>query len=242
MINLDRFSKIWAMTKSTNVHEAAAAMQKAKVILAADGKTLDDVPALLSQTTQRAGAPTLADIFSKGAEEHAVRRAQRLNALVEKYGSVDAVGEPTVNEALLDRAVKHLKKRVRKKYFNGTFWTDSLAGWTGWTMARVSPPEVVKAVSEAYPLPATVDAAKLEKDFWDQRALDLHALHGPDGGDEVLSLAAQERRRIVEDLFWTGLRSRDIREVLLRVEAAMDDSYLPDGALEAIKTDLEALA
>jgi hypothetical protein len=241
MINLQKFAKIWAMTDSPNPHEAANARDLARYMLEGEGKGFSDVPELLRQAEPKPALSPFEEIFGS-AKENAEKADTKRWAVVCRYGSAEAVLAPSVNEARLEAAVKHLKKRVRKKYYNGTFWTDSLAGWTGWSMARVSPPAVVKAVSEAYPLPVTVDAAKLEKDFWDQRALDLDHFHGPAGGDDVLSLAAQERRRIVEDLFWRELRSRDIQEVLLRVEAAMDDNYQPDGALEAIKADLEALA
>jgi hypothetical protein len=242
MINLEKFAKIWAMTDSPNPHEAENARELARYMLDGEGKSFADVPDLLRAAQPKPVLSPYEGIFGT-VKENAEKAATKRWEVVCRYGSAEAVLAPSVNEALLDAAVQHLKKRVRKMYHNGTFWTDSLAGWTGWSMARVSPPEVVKAVSEAYPLPATVDAAKLEKDFWDQRALDLDHFHGPAGGDDALSLAAQERRRIVDDLFWQGLRARDLREVIQRVEAIMNgEGCEPNGALETIKTDLEALA
>ena len=47
MLDLNRLAKVWKLTTSSNPGEAAAAWDRARAIVAREGKTLADVPGLL---------------------------------------------------------------------------------------------------------------------------------------------------------------------------------------------------
>lgn len=241
MINVGQFRKIWALTSSPNQHEADSALRKACTILAADGKTIDDVPGLLNDAPAFS-AVSFEDVFGSKA----VRRtqiAEKRKKVVERYGSEEAVTRPTVYEAKLDVAVKRFKKNVREKFFNGTFWVPSLNGWTNSLNGTEPPSVVVQAVKDAYALPETIQQAKAERDHWDQRSRDLHDFYGDQCGEDVLSLAAELRRDVVTRLFESGLRAACVPDVICRLRGIIEDEMHPSQQqLMALLADLEALA
>jgi hypothetical protein len=53
-IDIERLRKVWALATSPNVGEAAAARDRAAVLLARCGKTIDDIPDLLAAKTTAA--------------------------------------------------------------------------------------------------------------------------------------------------------------------------------------------
>ena len=55
-MDLDRLRKVYALTDSPNENEATAALAKVKAMLAAEGKAMRDLPALLAPTPE----PTIA--------------------------------------------------------------------------------------------------------------------------------------------------------------------------------------
>ncbi|ONG57329.1 hypothetical protein BKE38_04035 [Pseudoroseomonas deserti] len=242
MINVEHFRKLWVLTSSSNQHEADQALRKATMILAADGKTLDDVPGLLAGFAYSAAMESLMDTMWGPGSAHAAERAAKRQAVIDRYGSKEAALAPTEWERLLDGAVEPFKLNVQYRFSNGTYPTESLGGWMGTLSDDEPPSDVREAVERAYPLPRTIDEAKVEKDRWALRCQDLHDLLGIEAGDMPLSLAAYLRSEIVTHLFETELRAKDVYDVISRVIAFRQQGMDPtDVQMAAIQADLEGL-
>jgi DNA-binding CsgD family transcriptional regulator len=262
MLDLDKLAKIWALTDSPNRGEAAAARNRAEALLKAHGKTIADVPEMLRQrqsATDRAsagGAPepgqhgfTFYDMnnpehMAAWAESDRTRRAERARkeapereAVISRYGSVDAAIDPCEREVLLRMSVR--KWAIFHDAPNQR-WTKSIDGscelWI-----REMKPRVRLALSIAYPLPQTVQEAKTEYDYWECRDREL-GLVLEDTRDTQLDLAARGRREIVLDLLETGLRARTLGEVLIRQRYIVARECSMPEVEQAILADLEHLA
>ncbi len=257
MLDLTRLAKIWKLTTSPNPGEAAAARDRAQAIMEREGKTLADVPGLL-RTTQAskatgpmpgAGGFTFYDMDNpdhvsayevKQRERRAKRSAQqapeRAEVLARYGGSVDAVLAWTEQEQLLRAAVAKWSIFQEPPHQR---WTKSVDGFELMTMKEL-PRRVVRALSEAYPLPTTIAAAAAEFTAWEKRDRDVGlAVEATD--DTQLDLPAYFRREVVRRLLETELIAASLDEVLIRQRHSIDSESSNPGIEKAVLRDLETL-
>ena len=270
-MNLDRLGKVWALTRSPNAGEAAAARERARIMVERDGKTLADIPALLRgravppeaprpatarPETQRPEAPrSAASGFStydmsnpahrrpETASEKK-RRADRSRkekpvreALLRRYGGVEGVLAWTETEKRLRAAVAPWSVFQPPPHQR---WTKSIDGHE---MATPGPPpaRVVRALSEAFPLPRTISEAAGEYAMWQSRDRDM-GLAVEASENTQLDLSADIRRDIVRRLMEVDLRARSLAEVLIRQRHLVEMDTIGDPDIEkAVLLDLESL-
>lgn len=166
------------------------------------------------------------------------RDAKERAAIIAKYGSKKAATAPCERERALNAATAHLARKVRKTYANGIFTVDTLDGWN--SGIDDPPASVIEAVSNALPMPTTIQEASEEHEYWEARNREIDIVCGPIG-ERVVGLAAQARWDIVRDLLETGLRASNLDEVLIRQRYLVErESSMPE-VEKAVLVDLEHL-
>ena len=255
-IDLSRLRKVWALANSANPGEAAAARETARRMVEAEGKTLADVPMLL-RPGPPAPTPTGFNLFAgfdeymerqepgyraKRDREAAERRQQdtdERDALLARYGSVDAVLAPTPVEAALLEAVRPWCVWFRPP--SDPRWVESIDGYDQDRAWDDVSGRVKDAIAAAYPLPATIAEAHSEFLMWEQRDRD-RALAVDDADSEQLDLPAQFRREMVRRLLDRELRATSVHDVLIRQRFYIDQAFYQPDIERAVLLDLEALA
>ncbi len=255
-MNLARLAKVWKLTTSPSPGEAAAARERARVIVEREGKTLDDVPSLLrtSQASRAAGAAPSAAGFTfydmnnsahraaytewdrKRRSDRARREAPERAEVLARYCSLDAVLAWTEQEQLLRAAVARWSVFQEPPHER---WTRSIDGYKHETIGD-APVRVIRALSEAYPLPATITEAAAEYAAWERRDRDIR-LAIEDTSDTQLDLPAYLRREIVRRLLETELRATSIDEVLIRQRHLVASEMSEPEIERAVLRDLEGL-
>jgi hypothetical protein len=249
--DVERLLKIWALTDSPNAGEAAAARGKAAALLARCGRTVADIPDLLSAKAKAAPEPepggfTFYDINNpdhmaaraendrKNRSARARKEAPEREAVISRYGSIDAAIALCAREVLVREAVNARRVPCDPPHQR---WTKSLES------GRYSdlPPHLRKALSDAYPLPSTIAEAGAEYDYWEQRDHDL-GLVLEDTTNTQLDLCADGRREIVRGLLETGLRARSLHDVLIRQRYVVNLEYSAPEIGRAVLEDLQHLA
>jgi hypothetical protein len=265
---IETIRKVDALTRSPNKGEAAAARSRLTALLKKRGKTLADLPNIL--TPPRPTPPTngvhfdFAEMFARVDDEmerkepgyKANRAAEKAKAekdwvayrkmVIREYGSADAAKVPNAMERAIEDAVEHLKREVMYKFSNGTFPTESLDGWVGFVGMR-APDHIAAVICAAKPMPTTITEAKAEFDAWEERDRELGAVWGSHDNymstAPYLSTPCSVRSDIVRDLLHTGLRAQTAAEALIRHKAlASLGSQLSDKENAALLADLEHLA
>lgn len=265
-LNTDKLAKALALAASDQDGEALNALRSARSMLAAAGMTFVDVAEAVRTKLQGASAPTapaavargpsFTDFFA-GFDDHmeakqpgwkaqqAAARADRIRreaeereAIIRRYGSERSGKLPNERERRLNRATKHLRRRIRKDYSNGTFTLDSLDGWTDSFHEEV-PTSVREAITAAFPMPTSLREARDEYGFWQARDRELERLYclpGETGGDTYLSLPALARRKVIDDMLRNG-PILTLDDLLVRLEDAAEDHHC---AADAAPATLEA--
>ena len=262
MIDIPKLRKIWALTKSANAGEAAAARGRAEVLVRKHGKTLADVEGLLAEAPPQnewrgfsgrnpfegfddwmeREQPGYKAKATAAAEAKRQAKAAYLQSVILKYGSIDAGKAASPLEASVDLAAHPFRTVIKKKFANGVFPTESLSGWTGFLDGDL-PQTVKKALSAVdTSIMESIVKAKAEYDWWEERDRELGALYGDTIGDTYLSLACQVRRDLVCDLLKTGLRARDLQDVLARQRYLIESGHTDEAVERAVLADLEHLA
>jgi hypothetical protein len=259
-IDLDRLAKIWKLTTSPNPGEAASARNRAQATVEREGKTLADIPGLLSAI--HAAKPTAApqpnafnpfagfdDYMEEKEPGYKAQRARRaaeqqqqekdeLAGLVAKYGSEDAIIQLSPLEAKLRAAV--LKWCVFQKPPYDTRWIDSIDGHSESYRHDKITSRVKNALSKAIPLPLTVTDAFNEYTMWNKRDRERQLVF-ENLGDTQLDLPSAFRQEIVRRLFEVELRARNIAEVLIRQRHLVDGQISNPEIEQAVLLDLEGL-
>ena len=245
-----KLAKIGALFGSTEQGEAAAARNRASSILARYDLHIDDIDIVLGDAAEAEGPKpgrfgfTFCDInnpehMARWAAQDERRRAAekpKRDAVIERYGSVEAALAPCEREVLLRQAVRRwseLRSPPDQR------WTDNIAGWS--YAGDDMPPDVRQALATAYPLPASIEDAWTEYSYWRRRGRELELVLG-DMGDFNLDLPACGRQEIVRELLQTGLRAKSIADVLIRQRYTIDYGADGLGIEEAVLADLEHLA
>ena len=252
-MNLDRLRKIAALMDSANPGEAAAARDRARVMLEKAGKTLADLPGILMgiDAPKQSGPFTFYDMDNPlhraaWAEQDRQRREQEQRKyaperaeVLARYGSEAAVLARTEWEEALIAAVQPWVKFQEPPY--DPRWVKSIDGFSDSLFTEKAPKRVLEAIAGAYPLPTTISAAKAEYDAWERRDRDL-GLVLEMYGDNALDLPAKIRSNMVLDLLKEGLRATSLGEVLLRHRFHVEQGWHDPDIDHAVLADLEALA
>lgn len=255
-LDTNKLVKVLALAGSDQDGEALAALRKARDMLKAAGMTFGDLTAKGgggSASTQPAAAgPVCTNPFADFADRmearepgwkakqaaHADRirqEAAERESVIAKYGSEQKAKLPNEQEQLLNKAVDHLRRKIRKEYVNGTFSEDSLDGWTGSYVDKM-PDTVRAAVETAYPMPANLREAQDEYRLWRARDRELERVWcapGEVGGDTYLELPAIARERIIGDLLRKGPIAT-LDDLLVRIEEAAGEGGDAEGAIDSI--------
>lgn len=158
-LDVARFAKVRALHDSTTQPgERAAAADRMAALAQAAGMTVE---------AAMAAADGNADPWAAFVADRAREQAARAAAVLAQYPSKAALFADTPIEAALRAACAPLLGA-------GQTWRDiyTLDGWDGWGSVEKMPPRVRAAVSRAWAMPATVQAAwgeyaateKLDKD------------------------------------------------------------------------------
>jgi hypothetical protein len=251
---LEKLRKVWAMRGSAHPGERANAERLATRIVAGFGYWPGDIEDLLrgvdpsaTGTGQQArgsagftcydmGDPAQAEAWAEVDRRRWRAQEPERAAVLRRYGSLEAVLAWTEHERLLRAAVApwtlfHDPPDQQR--------TKSIDGRENESFDKPSA-RVVRALSEAYPLPTSITAAAAEYGAWRRRDREL-GLFSDFPRMTHLDLSAQLRENIVGDLLWTGLRATSVAEVLLRCQHAIDIGFSMPEVDQAVVEDLECL-
>jgi hypothetical protein len=255
--NRIKLEKIWAMRGSAHAGERRNAEALAARLVHRFGYTVADVPALLrgekpaqpdtkqhqtSGQTSGFAANNMNDSARARARAEQEQKRHRAQAperaeVLRRYGGLEAVVAWTERERLLRAAVARWSK-FHDWPLPG--WTKSIDGYQH-GIGKVSE-RVLRALSEAYPLPTTISAAAAEFAMWQRRQRDLMLVVENDLLESYLDMPAALRRDIVAALLQTGLRATAVSELVLRYRHMLDADFQMPEVEQAILTDLEHLA
>lgn len=263
-----KLGKLLALASSPVDAEAVAAVRKAGALIKAAGQDWTDIANTLQapasrpvQTEQPRPSPTTTDIFggfddwmerkepgwkAKQAAERAARlrrEAEEHEAVVAKYGSVDAALAPCERERLVAEALGDL---VIKQPAPHQRWTNSIDDTIGHCCDFISAdkvsPEVWQAIESAYRLPATIAEALAELDYWRTREREMFAAAKFPCCDSMLDLVACGRMERVRLLAEGEIEAKTFADLLLRLDYNERLDCQCDRVEAAIFRDLRRLA
>lgn len=215
---LETFAKVRALHDGTNnPGEKEAARRQMQTLARKAGMTVEEAVSKLDAPKPKPNpqAQAAADMFNsffnspemlaERAEREAKRRVKAA-AIIDRFGSEDAVFADTPMEAALRQACEPLLGP-------GETWNTiyRLDGWDGYGVSKM-PASVRRAVSETWPLPATVTEAWAEfeaTDALDRERSTVESHYTPHG-------FAEARRYVVEDLLNT-LPARSLADLRARL-------------------------
>ncbi|OUJ09174.1 hypothetical protein [Acetobacter sp. DsW_059] len=246
-LNLDRLAKIWALAEQGDAGEQGAARNRAEALVQPYGYSLADVPDLLlsegyldDEPQPAAGGFTFYDM-NNPAHQRAYARAEekkraawrianrvRIDEVLARYGSEEAVFEYTVEEKAYDAVIKPFHKAG-----------DPGKGDT-WDGEHFSPSIRVRAaLATVRPWPDTIPDAIAEYEYW-EKLYDDRNIADNNNQYNYLSQGADFRRWALGDLINEEIAARDLSDVIIRLrfQEASQGTY-NDSA--AILRDLERL-
>ncbi|WP_231948348.1 Lrp/AsnC family transcriptional regulator [Acetobacter senegalensis] len=246
-LNLDRLAKIWALAERGDAGEQVAARNRAEALVKQHGYTLADVPDLLltegyldDEPQPSAGGFTFYDM-SNPAHQRAYAKAEekkraawrmanraKMDEVLARYGSEEAVFAPTAEEQAYDAAIKP---------FHKAGGPDKCDTWDG---EHFSPTLRVRAaLATVKPWPDTIPAAIAEYDYW-EKLYDDRNIADSNNQYNYLGQGADFRRWALGDLINKEIEARNISDVItrLRFQEASEGLY-NDSAI--ILRDLERL-
>jgi len=246
-LDIDRLRKVEALTRSPAPGEAAAARTILADILKSAGKTIADLPSILSPATSQPGGimidfgewlrQTDPEEHKRWVTEIVDRRKKDFKDRAEtlaRYGSVEAVIAPCERESMLREAVRKWSTFCDPP---DQRWTQSIDGCSD-PYGKL-PERVIAAISTAYPLPGTIEDAIAEHDYWDRRGREL-LLVVSDTCE--LDFPATIRRNIVRGAIRFGLPARTIHDAIARSRFLLKDDPGGNEPIKPILADLEYLA
>jgi len=151
-------------------------------------------------------------------------QAESLADVVARYGSVQAVLQPCMREALLRSGVRrgstfHAAPNER--------WTRSIYGYTPEQPNGPARDRAVQAIARACPLPTNMQDALAEHAHWERRDRELQLVlgtvaPGPGGDTSRLDLTAHLRRELISDLIRSELPVHGEAEFQIRLQFWID--------------------
>ena len=244
-LDVERFRKVRTLHDRTDIPgERAAAASRMEAMARNAGISLDEA---LKKTGGKAPRKPRA---KKAAAEHrkpaprrpkAEPRPMEWQRIIIEYGSEAAV----LSRGPWERALSQVTDRFLVHRAVNGWRVGSLLGWTR-DSAEDPPPAVIKAVSAAYPLPATVQNAWAEFYHWTKLFRD-RAVFSPRLGTPPL--AVEIRKRLLAGLL-DVIEARSLNDVRARLDW-MDDRAAQDGPrdvegdanrLRILRADFERMA
>ena len=256
----EQFAKLAALAeRSTFPAERDTARRKAKAALPSEVGGYDRAlrilayQAVMAKADPRnlfAGMDEFHEIDNPGhmarcrvaADEKLRRWHERRAALVERYGSLEAVLELCEREKVLTKALKPWRVLGKPPHQR---WTQDLKGWGSLSLASKMPSDMRAAVEAALPWPSTFAEARAELAYWRERSEDMeHALSTSvqflgDGGLDRVCIARME---IIRDFVDHEMRLHTLPEILDRFRIFRDRDIQEPDIEVALLRDLEALA
>ncbi|MCP9319847.1 Lrp/AsnC family transcriptional regulator [Acetobacter persici] len=223
-LNLDRLAKIWALAERGDAGEQAAARNRAEALVKQHGYTLADVPDLLltegyldDEPQPSAGGFTFYDM-SNPAHQRAYAKAEekkraawrmanraKMDEVLARYGSEEAVFAPTAEEQAYDAVIKPFHKKGK---------AGQCDTWDG---EHFSPSVRVRAaLATVKPWPDTIPAAIAEYDYW-EKLYDDRNIADSNNQYDYLGQGADFRRWALGDLINKEIEARDLSDVIIRL-------------------------
>jgi hypothetical protein len=175
---------------------------------------------------------------AKRKQEHDRIRVDELDreAVIKRYGSEAAVVAPCDREKLLKASVSEWSKSYTKDHPE---WATSICRCVSLRdiLGRKKPlTHVVEAISQAFPLPETLEGAIGEQAYWERRVRETALVRpGPFFADGDLTI--QIRQHVLRSLV-DAMPARSVRDVLARVQGRDMTPELQ----KAVIADLKALS
>jgi hypothetical protein len=220
------------MRGSAHEGERQNAESRAAHILRPFGYGLDDIAELLKHADQETAA------FEERARQEQEQGAKR-DDVIRRYGGKDKVLAWTREEKLLRAAVAN-----ESRFFPppNQQHTRTIDGCDSFAM-RAHTARVIRALSAAYPLPATIAEAEAEYAMWRRRHDELALVRRHSPFKEIqLDLPAELRWQIVANLLETDIRATSITDVFIRQRHYINlQNFRPEIDYAVLK-DLERLA
>ena len=171
---VDTWHAGWEAALRAQAAEAEAARKKRWTFCATkDGYTrydLDD-PQQAAAYQEQCEKKRQADL--KRREDKLRKQAPERDAVIKRYGSEDAALAPCEREKLLRAAVKRWSKFCPKPHQR---WTKSIDGYSdayevvhGRHGGKKPSKRIIDAISQAYPLPDTIEEAIAEEAYWHRK-------------------------------------------------------------------------
>jgi hypothetical protein len=178
----------------------------------------------------------LAEMKRANAAQEALAAKER-RALIKRYCSVAAVLAPCEREKLLKASVSEWSKSYTKDHPE---WTTSVCRCVnlGDILGRKKPlTHVMEAISQAFPLPETLDGAIGEQAYWDRRVRET-ALVRPGWVFAAGDLTIQIRQHVLRSLIDT-MPARSVRDVIARLQSG---DIMSEKLQATLLADLKALS
>jgi len=255
----ERFAKLVDLMGSTTFEpERANARRRAEALLWPEVGGFDRALRILAYHKARSAAPNNpfagfdehTEIDNPGyMERQRAERAEKLkvwharrDALIERYGSLEAVEEPCEREALILEAVAPWRVPCEPPHQR---WTRELRGWDSLYSIEKAPADLRAAVENAYPMPRTFEEARAELAYWRGRNEDLEHAMGQNGsfsGNYGLDHAAVARMEIVRALVEHEMQLTALPEILERYRLHRSNDWNDKRIDDALFRDLEAMS
>ena len=228
---LETFAKVRALhDRTTNPGERAAAAARLQVLARKAGLTVEQAVSKLDAPKPKAPAQATAESFADfmnrpefvaERREREARRRVEAAAIVERYGTEDALFADTPMEAALRAACEPLLGL-------GETWRTihRLDGWGALDSRSKMPASVRAAVSRAWPMPETVVAAWAEFEATDRLTDERYTVDSY----RDPHLFVQARQHLIEELLNT-LPARTIHDLRARLnwmDHLANDEVAPD--------------
>lgn len=246
-LNLDLLNKIWTLAEQGTEGERDAARNRAEALVKPHGCTLADVPDLLltegyldDEPEPSAGGFTFCDM-SNPAHQRAYARAERkrqaawrmanrakIDEVLTRYGSEEAVFAHTAEEKAYDAAIKPFHKKGK---------AGQCDTWDGEHFGPTA--KVRAALATVKPWPDTIPDAIAEYEYWEKLHDDRNIADG-NNQYNYLSQGADFRYWALGDLIDKEIEARNISDVIIRLrfQEASQGTYNDS---DAILRDLERL-
>ncbi|KDE21232.1 hypothetical protein AZ09_03820 [Acetobacter aceti 1023] len=246
-LNLDLLNKVWALAEQGTEGERDAARHRAEALVKPHGYTLADVPDLLltegyldNEPTPSAGGFTFYDM-SNPAHQRAYAEAERkkqaawrmanrakIDEVLARYGSEEAVFAYTAEEKAYDAAIKPFHKKGK---------AGQCDTWDGEHFSATA--KVRAALATVKPWPDNIPDAIAEYEYW-EKLYDDRNIADSNGQWNYLTQGADFRRWALGDLINKELEARNLSDVIVRLRFQEASQGVYDDSASILR-DLERL-
>ncbi|BAU37865.1 hypothetical protein APT_00783 [Acetobacter pasteurianus NBRC 101655] len=246
-LNLDLLNKVWALAEQGTEGERDAARHRAEALVKPHGYTLADVPDLLltegyldDEPAPSVGGFTFYDM-SNPAHQRAYAEAERkkqaawrmanrakIDEVLARYGSEEAVFAYTAEEKAYDAAIKPFHKKGK---------AGQCDTWDGEEFSATA--KLRAALATAKPWPDNIPDAIAEYEYW-EKLYDDRNIADSNGQWDYLTQGADFRHRALGDLINKELEARNLSDVIVRLRFQEASQGVYDDSTSILR-DLERL-